>query len=144
LIISIKLVWTNQTKCWCTVYSTESQWNCENNFFFSFFWLCYCEWKCCNKVSSKNIRLQKFCKNVAKGLVCDVGKEIIEQPRATSVGRLVGKNYYAFKVPATHSKVKGRSQRTCKVCADTSKHWSKKAVKKFTIVYCPSLMLAFV
>jgi hypothetical protein len=33
----------------------------------------------------ENIQLQKFCEKVAKGLVCDVRKEIIEEPRATSV-----------------------------------------------------------
>jgi hypothetical protein len=39
-------------------------------------------------------------------------------------------------VTATHSKVKGLSQRTSKVCADTSKHQTGKAVK-FTVVHCP-------
>jgi hypothetical protein len=33
------------------------------------------------------VQLQKFCEKDAKGLVCDVRKEIIEQPRATSAGR---------------------------------------------------------
>jgi hypothetical protein len=51
----------------------------------------------CNKVSSKNIQLQKFCGKVAKGLACDVRKEIIEQARATFVGRLVGKNHCAYR-----------------------------------------------
>jgi hypothetical protein len=74
---------------------------------------------------------------VTEGLVYDVRKELIEQLRDTSVGRLVVKNHYAYKVPAMYSKMKGRLQRTCKVCADISKHQTGKAVKKFTVVYCP-------
>jgi hypothetical protein len=46
---------------------------------------------------------------MAEGLACNVGKEIIEQPRATSVGRHVGKKYFAYKVTAMHSEVKGQS-----------------------------------
>jgi hypothetical protein len=52
----------------------------------------------CNKISLKNIQIQKFCEKVAEEMACDVGHEITEQPRSTSVGRHVGKNHYAYKV----------------------------------------------
>jgi hypothetical protein len=40
-----------------------------------------------NKGSSRNVQLQEFCENISEGLVCDVEKKIIEQPRATPTGK---------------------------------------------------------
>jgi hypothetical protein len=53
----------------------------------------------CNKESLENIWLQKFCEKVAKVLMCNVKKEIIEQLRATSVRRLAGKAIMLTKFP---------------------------------------------
>jgi hypothetical protein len=44
-------------------------------------------------------------------LIFDAGKEIMEQLVAAAVGRLEGKNRYAYKVTATHSKVKSLLQK---------------------------------
>jgi hypothetical protein len=94
----------------------------KKTFFSSFFDLAIVNARVVHQSKFKKYTAPEFCENATEGLVCDVGKEIIEQPTTTSVGRLVGKNDYAYKVPAIHFKDKGQSQRTCKVCADTSKH----------------------
>ncbi|KAJ4436139.1 hypothetical protein ANN_18766 [Periplaneta americana] len=40
------------------------------------------------------------------------------------------------RIPGTGSKQKGHAQRTCKVCADRSKHHTGKATQKYTTIYC--------
>jgi hypothetical protein len=73
---------------------------------------------------------------VAEGLVSDAGIEIKEQSQKSSAGRLMGRDHYAYRIPAKGSKQAGMSQRTCKVCADNAKHHTEKSTKKFTTVYC--------
>jgi hypothetical protein len=84
----------------------------------------------------QKFRLYKFLEKVAEGLVSDVGVEIMKQSQESSVGRLVGRDHFAFRIPAMGSKQSGKTQRTCKVYADRGKLHTGKAIKKFTIVYC--------
>jgi hypothetical protein len=89
-------------------------------------------WKKC----TKKFRLHKFIEKVAEGLVSDVGREVTEQSWISSASRLVGKDHFAHRVPATSSKLKGCSHHTCKVCADKGKHHTGKCTKKYTTIYC--------
>jgi hypothetical protein len=86
--------------------------------------------------TKQKFRLYKFLEKVAEGLVSDVGVETMKQSQESSAGRLVGRDHFAFRIPATGSKQSGKTQRMCKVCADKGKHHTGKAVKKFTTVYC--------
>jgi maltodextrin utilization protein YvdJ len=70
------------------------------------------------KKCTKKFRLHKFVEKVAEGLVSDVGREVTEQSRISSASRLVCRDHFAHRVPTASSKLKGCSQRTCKVCAD--------------------------
>jgi hypothetical protein len=86
--------------------------------------------------TKQKFRPYKFLEMVTEGLVSDVGVEITKQSRKSYAGRLVGRDHFAFRIPATGSKQWGKTQRTCKVCADKGKHHAGKAIKKFTTVYC--------
>jgi hypothetical protein len=88
------------------------------------------------KKCTKKFRLHKFTEKVAEGLVSDVGREVTEQSRISSASRLVGRDYFAHRVPTTSSKLKGCSQRTCKVCVDKGKHHTGKSTKKYITIYC--------
>jgi hypothetical protein len=88
------------------------------------------------KKCTKKFRLHKFIEKVAEGLVSNVGREVTEQSWISSANRLVGRDRFAHRVPATSSKLKGCSQCTCKVCADKGKHHTGKSTKKYTTVYC--------
>jgi hypothetical protein len=85
---------------------------------------------------TKKFRLYKFIEKVAEGLVSDGGSEVTERSRISSASRLVGRDHFAHRVPATGSKLKGCSQCTCKFCADRGKHHTGKSTKKYTTVYC--------
>jgi hypothetical protein len=86
--------------------------------------------------TKQKFRLCKFLEKVADGLVSDVRAEITKQSWESSAGRLVGRDHFAFRIPATGSKQSGKTQYRCKVCADRDKHHIGKAIKKFTTVYC--------
>jgi hypothetical protein len=51
-------------------------------------------------------------------------------------GRLVGRDHFLCRIPATHAKLKGKSQRSCRVRAERSKRQTGKTVKKCTTMYC--------
>jgi hypothetical protein len=84
----------------------------------------------------ENFWLNKFMEKVAEGLVSDAEIEIKEQSQKRSARRLMGRDHYAYRIPAKGSKQAGMSQRTCKVCAEKAKHHTGKSTKKFTILYC--------
>jgi hypothetical protein len=84
---------------------------------------------------TKKFRLHKFIEKVAEGLVSDVRK-VTDQSRISSASRFVGRDHFAYRVPAMSSKLKECSQRTCKVCADRGEHHTGKSTKKYTTVYC--------
>jgi hypothetical protein len=88
------------------------------------------------KKCPKKFRLHKLIEKMTEGLVSDVGREVMEQSRISSASRLVGRDHFVHRVPATSSKLKGCSQGTCKVCADRGKHHTGKSTKKYTTVYC--------
>ena len=74
---------------------------------------------------------------VAKGLLTSAGAEIQMQGQTSSpAGRFVGRDHFLYRIPATHAKVEGTSQDSCRVCADRSKCQTGKTVKKCTTMFC--------
>lgn len=85
---------------------------------------------------AEKLRLHKFLQRVAEGLVAEVGQELAVESQQNMAGRLVGRDHFMNRIPATNSKQKGWSQRTCKVCADKTKYQTGKAAHKYTTFYC--------
>jgi len=90
-----------------------------------------------NKTSKKKMSLEVFYEKVAEGLLATAGTEIQVQGQTISpAGRLVGRDHFLYRIPVTHAKVEGTSQRSCRVCAERSKHQTGKTVKKCATMYC--------
>ena len=90
-----------------------------------------------NKSSKKKISLEMFYEKVAEGLLASAGMENGTQGDDNSTaGRLVGRDHFLYRIPATHARVEGTSQRSCRVCAEKSKRQTGKTVKKCTTMYC--------
>jgi len=81
-----------------------------------------------NKTSKKNVLLGIFCEKVAEGLLASAGTEIQVQGQTSSpAGRLVGRDHFLYRIPATHAKVEGTSQQhSCRMCAERSKRQTGK------------------
>jgi len=78
-----------------------------------------------------------FYEEVAEVLLASAGAENGTQGDNNSTGgRLVGTDHFLNRIPATHARVEGKSQRSCRVCAEKSKRQTGKAVKKCTTMYC--------
>ena len=89
-----------------------------------------------NKTSKKKMS-EIFYEKVAEGLLARAGTAIQVQGQTSSpAGRLVGTDHFLYRIPVTHAKVEGTSQRSCHVCAERSKHQTRKTVKKCTTMYC--------
>ena len=81
--------------------------------------------------------LEIFYEKVAEGLLASACTEIQVQGQSSSpAGRLVGRDHFLYRIPATHAKLEGKSQRSCRVCAERSKRQTGKSVKKCTTMYC--------
>ena len=81
--------------------------------------------------------LEIFYEKVAEGLLISAGTEIqVEGQSSSAAGRLVGRDHFLYRIPATHAKLEGKSQRSCRVCAERSKRQTRKSVKKCTTMYC--------
>jgi len=90
-----------------------------------------------NKTSNKKTSLEIFYEKVAKGLLASACMEIQVQGQSCSAaGRLVGRDHFLYRIPATHAKLEGKSQRSCRVCVERSKRQTGKSVKKCTTMYC--------
>ena len=50
--------------------------------------------------------------------------------------QLAGRDHFLYRIPATHTRLEGKSQRSCRVCAERSKRQTGKSVKKCTTMYC--------
>ena len=74
-----------------------------------------------------------FYEKVAKGLLASAGTEMQVQGQTSSP---VGRDHFLYRIPATHAKVEGTSQRLCCVCAEKSKRQTGKTIKKCTTMYC--------
>jgi len=95
----------------------------------------------CTHLAQQNkqekMSLEVFYKKVTEGLLASAGTEIQVQGQTSSpAGRLVGRDHFLYRIPATHAKVEGTSQRSCRVCAERSKRQTRKTVKKCTTMYC--------
>jgi hypothetical protein len=70
-----------------------------------------------NTTKKKNVAVI-FYEKFADGLLASAGTEIqVEGQTSIPAGRLVGRDHFLYKIPATHAKVEGTSQRSCRVCA---------------------------
>jgi len=91
-----------------------------------------------NKTSKKEMLLENFYEKVAEGLLTSAGTEIQVQGQTSSpAGRLVGRDHFLYRIPATQAKMEGTSQCSCSMCADRSKSQTGKTAKKCTTMYCP-------
>jgi len=89
-----------------------------------------------NKTSKKNMLLEIFYERVAEGLLTSAGTEIQVQDQTSSpAGRFVGRDHFLYSIPATHAKLEGKPPYSCRECAETSKHQTRK-LKKCATVYC--------
>jgi len=90
-----------------------------------------------NKTSKKKMSLEVFYEKIAEGLLDSAGTEIQVQGQASSpAGRLVGRDHFLYRIPATHAKVEGTSQRSCRMCADRRKRQTRKTAQKCITMYC--------
>jgi hypothetical protein len=90
-----------------------------------------------NKTSNKQMSLEIFYEKVPEGLLASACTEIQVQGQSSSpAGRLVGRDHFLYRIPVTHAKLEGKSQRSCRVCAERSKRQTGKSVKKCTTMYC--------
>jgi hypothetical protein len=65
------------------------------------------------------------------------GMDIQEQGQTGSAaGRLLGRDHFLYRIPATHVRLEGKCKRSCCVCAERRKHKTGKTVKKCTTMYC--------
>jgi hypothetical protein len=91
----------------------------------------------CTPKETKKIALEIFYEKVAERLLASAGTEIQVQGQPSSpAGRLVGRENFLYRSPATHAKLEGISQRSCSVCAERSKRQTGKTVKNCATVYC--------
>jgi maltodextrin utilization protein YvdJ len=90
-----------------------------------------------SKSSKKKMLVEMFYEKVAEGLIASAGMDIQQQGQTSSqAGRLVGTGHFVYRIPATHAKPEGKTQRTCGVCSETGKRQTGKTVTKFTTIYC--------
>ena len=81
--------------------------------------------------------LEIFYEKVAEGLLASARMEIEAVGQTSSpAGRLIGTDHFLYRIPATHAKPEGKSQRLCRVCAEKCKRQTGKTVTKFTTKYC--------
>jgi hypothetical protein len=55
---------------------------------------------------------------------------------AVQLTDLLGETIFLYRIPATHAKVEGTTQRSCRLCAEKSKRQTGKTIKKCTTMYC--------
>jgi hypothetical protein len=92
---------------------------------------------CKRKQARKKMSLEIFYEKGAEGLLTNAGTEFQVQGQTSSpAGRLEGRDYFLYRIPATHTKLEGKSQRSCRVCAERRKRQTGKTVKKCTTMYC--------
>ena len=90
-----------------------------------------------NKTGKKKMSLEIFYEKVAEGLLTSAGAEIqVHGQTSSPAGKPVGRDHFLYRIPATHAKVQGTSQRSCCICVDRSKRQTRKTVEKCTTMYC--------
>jgi hypothetical protein len=91
-----------------------------------------------NKTSKKKKKLLDiFHEKVTEGLLASAGTEIQVQGQPSSPpGRLVGRDHSIYRIPVTYAKLEGKSQHSCHVSAERSKHQTRKTMKKRTKIHC--------
>jgi hypothetical protein len=85
-----------------------------------------------HKKSSKEIMsLEMFYGKVAKGLIASARTDIQEQGQTSNpAGRLdQPTDHFVYRIPATQGRVKGKTQRSCRVSAEKSKARQEKPRK---------------
>jgi len=73
----------------------------------------------------------------AEVLLASAGMEIQVQGQISRpAGRLVRTGHSIYRIPASHAKLEGKSQHSCRVSAKRGKRQIGKTVKKCTAIYC--------
>jgi hypothetical protein len=90
------------------------------------------------KSSKEKMSLEMFYAKVAEGVIASARMDIQVQGQTSNpAGRLdQPTDHFLFRIPATQGRVKGKTQRSCRVCAEKSKRNTGKTVKKCTTTYC--------
>src|SRR5215510_16036205 len=82
---------------------------------------------CIKNQVQKKMSLEIFYEKVAEGLLASAGTEIQAVGQTSSpAGRLVGTDHFLYRIPVTHGKPEGKSQRSCHVFAETGKRQTGK------------------
>jgi hypothetical protein len=77
--------------------------------------------------------LEIFYEKVPEGLLNSAGMENqTEGENSSTAGRLVGRDHFLYRIPATLARVEAVYQRSCHVCAENSKCQTRKTVEKCT------------
>ena len=53
-------------------------------------------------------------------------QKFMQSQTSSPAGRLVGRENFLYRIPATRAKLEGKSQRSCLVCAESSKRQTGK------------------
>jgi hypothetical protein len=78
-----------------------------------------------------------FYERVTEGLLASASIEIQVHGQSSSpAGRLVGRDHSVYRIPLKQAKLEGKSQCSCRMCAERSKRQTGKTVKKSTTTYC--------
>ena len=81
--------------------------------------------------------LKIFQEKVAEGLLASAGTEIQVQGQISSpAGRFVGADHSVYRIPPSHAKLEGKSQRSCCMSAERGKRQIGKSMKKCNAIYC--------
>jgi hypothetical protein len=81
--------------------------------------------------------LEIFYDKVADGLLTSAIMEIQVQGQTSSpAGRVVGRDHFVYRIPATHAKLEGKSQCSCDMSAERNMCQTEKTVKTCTTMYC--------
>jgi len=127
-------MWTDQTRC-CPITDLRERQNGGKKLFFHLFDLVVVDAHILHNKREK-MSLEIFYKKVAERLLASAGTDIQVQGQTSSpVGRLVGRDHFLYRIPMTHAKVEGISQRSCRVCAERRNCQTGKTVMKCTTMY---------
>jgi hypothetical protein len=81
--------------------------------------------------------LEIFYEKFTEGLLANAIRKIQVQGKTNRPAkRLVGREQFIYRIPVTQARLEGKSQRSCRVCAEKSTRQTGKTVKKCTTTYC--------
>jgi hypothetical protein len=80
--------------------------------------------------------LETFYEKFTEGLLANEILKIQAQGQTNRpANRLVEREQFIYRIPLTQARLEGKSQCSCRMCAEKSKHQMVKTVKKCTTTY---------